>query len=251
MSESAIELGRKTVQETSNQDLLLGHLRSGLIPDNELIANAHVFLRRQTFARLLQLKELYDLILDIPGIIMQCGVRWGGDLLALQSLRSLYEPYNYSRRIIGFDTFEGLLGTQGEDQGIRSIQDGQYSVSQGYMQALDKLLDSAEKQAPLPHIKKYQLYQGDASQTVPEFLTKNQGEMISMLYLDMDIYKPTYDVLEACLERLLPGSVVVFDEYSAELFPGEAKVYREFAGRLDLEMRRSRLSTVTAYGIKR
>lgn len=251
MSEIAIELGRKTEQESSNQDLLLEHLGSGLIPDNELIANIHVFLRRQVLSRLLQLNELYEQIIDIPGIIMQCGVRWGGDLLAIQSLRTLYEPYNYSRRLIGFDTFEGLLGTQVEDQGIRNIQDGQYSVSQGYMQVLENLLDSAEKQAPLSHIKKYQLYKGDASKTVPEFLKKNQGEMISLLYLDMDIYKPTCDVLEACSERLLPGSIVVFDEFSADLFPGEAKVYRKLADKLDLEMRRSRLSTVTAYGIKR
>jgi len=246
-----LETGNKQPVETSYEGLLLEHLRSGRIPDNELIMNAHVFLRRQNLSHLLQLNEIYQHILKIPGIIVQCGVRWGGDLLTFQSLRSLYEPYNYSRRIVGFDTFEGLVGTEAKDQGATGIEvkDGQFAVSAGYPEALNELFLAAERQSPIPHIRKQQLIAGDASQTVPGFLQENQGEMLALLYLDMDIYKPTQEVLKACQERLTPGAVVVFDEYGSTEFPGEAIAARELQSVLELKMCRSQFGTVTAYGI--
>ena len=39
---------------------------------------------------------------------MEFGVRWGQNLITLNNLRGIYEPFNHSRKIIGFDTFEGF-----------------------------------------------------------------------------------------------------------------------------------------------
>ena len=39
---------------------------------------------------------------------MEFGVEWGSTLSLLIKLRSIHEPYNYSRKIIGFDTFSGF-----------------------------------------------------------------------------------------------------------------------------------------------
>jgi hypothetical protein len=70
-----------------------------------------------------------------------------------------------------------------------------------------------------------------------------------VLYLDMDIYAPTKFALEAAADRLVKGSVVVFDELLHRQFPGEAQALREWAGRHGLRMKRSPYSTVGAYGV--
>lgn len=215
----------------------------------ERVHNSHLFVRRQTLARLLFLDEIYQEILDVPGIVVQCGVRFGGDLVTLASLRTLYEPFNHSRRIVGFDTFAGLLGTGTVDQGSASVRDGQFGVPTGYVNYLSSLLDAHTMAAPLAHVHRHELVVGDVSATLPEFLEKHPGEMLSLLYLDMDIYQPTHDALRAASERLVPGSLVVFDEFGDRRFPGEAKVYRELLGDWRVRMKRSRKSTVTAYAI--
>lgn len=34
---------------------------------------------------------------------MEFGVRWGQNLALFESFRGIYEPYNYNRKIVGFD----------------------------------------------------------------------------------------------------------------------------------------------------
>ena len=43
----------------------------------------------------------------MPGSIIQFGVRWGRELALFEMLRTIFEPFNHSRSIYGFDTFTG------------------------------------------------------------------------------------------------------------------------------------------------
>lgn len=249
MPENRIELGAASELEKAAAVQLLKIFNKAPVSQDEQIDNVHVFLKRQTLSRLLFLNELFGLILETPGSIVQCGVRWGGDLVTFTSLRGILEPYNYSRRIIGFDTFTGLAGTGKKDAGSAVVQDGQFSVTDGYSETLTSLLEAHEAMSPLPHIRKFDLIKGDARHTVPEFLLKNSGEAIALLYLDMDIYEPTRVVLEACLPRMAPGSIVVFDEFADRRFPGEAAAFFETINRRGYKLKRSKLSTVGAFVI--
>jgi hypothetical protein len=244
-----IEAGIKSHSEKDSQQKLLSLFQKNTILEEEALDNLHVFLKRQKLSRILFLNEIYQQILPLPGIIVQCGVRWGGDLVTLLSLRGIYEPYNYSRRILGFDTFSGLKGCTEKDQGSWVVADGQYNVVANYAETLAEILAAHEGLAPLSHIPKHELFIGDVMDTLPKFEECYPGEQIALLYLDMDIYQPTKFVLERSIERLMPGSIVVFDEFGDRRFPGEAQAYRELAARCHLQMQRSPLSTVTAYGI--
>jgi hypothetical protein len=261
-SRPPIEAGRRADSERAAADQLATIFARAPIPAGDLLANLHVFLRRQTLSRILFLQEIYRLVLEQPGIIVQCGVRWGGDLVTFSSLRATLEPYNYSRRIVGFDTFEGLKGAGDRDQptaagtaaalpahAAHDVRDGQYNVAPGYEDALDAILQSHEAGAPLAHIRKSELVKGDVRTTLPAFLDRHPGEIIALLYLDMDIYAPTKAALEAVDQRLVKGSVVVFDELLHRQFPGEAQALREWPGRQRLRLRRSPFHTVAAYGI--
>jgi hypothetical protein len=66
--------------------------------------------------------------------------------------------------------------------------------------------------------KKYILVEGDIEYTLPKFLEENPGFRISMLYIDVDIERSTYNGLKYLWNRILPGGVILFDEYEYHKF---------------------------------
>jgi hypothetical protein len=52
--------------------------------------------------------DLFRMVLDIPGAIVECGVYRGISLMLYLQLSILLEPYAIHRTIYGFDTFEGF-----------------------------------------------------------------------------------------------------------------------------------------------
>lgn len=245
----ASDQSRRSTREQQSHQSIDALYHGSPIPPADRVTNLHCFLRRQQLARLFMLQEIYGHILNVPGSILQCGVRWGGDLVTFQSLRAMLEPYNHGRRILGFDTFEGLKGTGHADAGSSNVADGQFTVPEQYEQFLGQLLDAHRDNAPLAHVQKHTLIKGDVTETLPAFLSEHPGEQIALLYLDMDIYNPTHAALKACLHHLTPGSIVAFDEYSDAQFPGEATSYRELLRPIPHTLHQSRFSSVTAYAI--
>ena len=60
-----------------------------------------------------------------------------------------------------------------------------------------------DKNRFINHISKIELIKGDATKTIPQFLRKNKHLLISLLFLDFDIYKPTF----IALKYFLPTSL--------------------------------------------
>jgi len=199
--------------------------------------NLHQILtmRRQTLSRILYYDHLYKKVLNKPGVICEFGVQWGGVLATLMNLRGMYEPYNHHRKIYGFDTFEGFPSvSQNDDGGVHNV--GDFSVTDGYVETLDEILRVHESQSPIAHIKKYSLVKGDVSSTIHQWLDDNPGLAIAMAIFDMDLYRPTKDVLEAIKPRLFKGSILAFDEFSCSHWPGETTAINEILGLNNLKL---------------
>src|SRR5437868_3104568 len=64
----------------------------------------------------------------------------------------------------------------------------------------------------LGHMPKVELIRGDVAKTLPEFLAQNQHLVVSLLFLDMDLYEPTRVALQQTLPRMPKGAVIAFDE---------------------------------------
>ena len=105
---------------------LFGH---SPIPREELVTNLGLYMNRQSLARILFLHELYRKILTVEGIIIEFGVRWGQSLALFESFRGMYEPYNHTRRIVGFDTFDGLRSVSAVDGDHPIVTEGAYGVT--------------------------------------------------------------------------------------------------------------------------
>jgi hypothetical protein len=77
-----------------------------------------------------------------------------------------------------------------------------------------------------------ELIQGWFSDTLSAFLSTHTGD-VSLLHVDCDLYSSTKTIFDLLEPRLVPGSVIVFDEYWN--YPGwqqhEYKAFNEFVTR--------------------
>ncbi len=227
--DSTIIDGHST-KELESHSTLLDFFNNSPTPKPALLNNLGLFMNRQNLSRILTMNELYKKIINLQGVVMEFGVHWGQNLCLFENFRGMYEPYNHTRKIIGFDTFEGfpvITDKDGEHDGVKV---GAYSVTKQYEDYLDKLLALHEQNSPIPHIKKYGLEKGDATVTVQEYLKRHPETVISFAYFDLDIYEPTKACLEAIIPHLTKGAIIAFDELNYEPFPGETVALREVLG---------------------
>ena len=185
---------------------------------------------RRSLSRILYYNDIYKNILGKPGVIMEFGVEYGSTLSLLSKLRSIYEPYNYSRKIVGFDTFSGFNSKLTKYEKKLGWKKGDYKTDKNYEKYLEEFLIQDELMAPLSHIKKFELVKGDAGKTINNYLKNNNQTIIALAILDMDVYNPTKKVLQKIKDRLFKGSVLVFDQLNHPDFPGETKAVLEILG---------------------
>ncbi|MCP6719112.1 MAG: crotonobetainyl-CoA--carnitine CoA-transferase [Patescibacteria group bacterium] len=217
------------------------------IPPNEILQNLGLYINRQLLSKILFMHELYIKIINIHGIIIEFGTRWGQNLALFESFRGIYEPYNYSRKIVGFDTFEGFPSIHEKDGHRKVSKVGAYSVTENYEEHLESILDYHESESPLSHIKKYEILKGDVLVTFEDYLNKNPETIISLAYFDLDIYEPTKKCLELIKPYLTKGSVIGFDELAFKDFPGETIALREVLGLDKYKIQRTPLNPFPSY----
>lgn len=227
----------------------MNEIARDLLPRFGPFWNSHqaVLLKRQSLSRLLYWDFLYKKILNTTGVICEFGVHWGATLATLGNLRGMYEPYNHSRHIFGFDTFAGFAAVAEEDGPIHQV--GDFSTPAGYQEQLEEILRLQESFSPVSHLQKFQLIRGDASKTSLQWLEDNPHAIVSMLILDMDVYEPTRDVLAAIRPRLTRGSIIVFDELSCPNWPGETRALDEVFGIGQLRLERYAHQPFCSYAV--
>jgi hypothetical protein len=208
------------------------------IPHEQILNNLGLFAKRQVISRMLMMNDMYRKILNLHGIICEFGVHWGNNLALFESFRGMYEPYNYNRKIVGFDTFEGFPGVHEKDGHSLIIEKGAYSTTKGYEKYLEEILKYHESESPIAHIRKFELVKGDASVTIRKYLEDNPETIIAFAYFDFDLYEPTKVCLEAILPHLTKGAIIGFDELNFHDFPGETLAFKEVLGTNNYQIHR-------------
>lgn len=221
-------------------------LSNSPVPSEEIWNNIGLYLDRRLISRYLWLNELYQLIIGIHGSIFEFGVRYGQNLSLFISLRGIYEPYNHNRKIVGFDTFSGFPELENQ-RDLAKHKVGDYAVPENYKDYLESVLKLHERFAPIEAIIKFELVEGDATKTVHEYLANHQETIISLAYFDFDIYKPTFDCLNAILPYLTKNSIIAFDEINTPDWPGETKALREVLGTKNFTIRHSMFRASAGY----
>jgi hypothetical protein len=133
--------------------------------------------------------SIYDMCLQrrIAGLCLEFGVWQGGSINYLADRLK-------KETIYGFDSFEGLP----ED----------WHLSESDMRKKGHFATR------LPQVRSnVQLIKGFFEDTVPMFLEVTSGT-ISVLHIDSDLYSSAKYVLTQLNDRIVPGTVIMFDELS-------------------------------------
>lgn len=167
--------------------------------------------------RFLARYELMKMVQDIPGAIIELGVCSGNGLMSLVHCHNVLQPTYRYREFYGFDTFEGFPSVHEND--IKDIVWEKGDFCNESYDRLTNIIDIHNSYYYLP--TNVQLVKGDVTKTIPAFLKDNRHVIVSLLYLDMDIYEPTKVALKELLPRMAKGSIIAFDELNWRSFPGE------------------------------
>jgi len=227
------KMGLKTYSsqtELDTQKEFIELFKNSPIPEDEMLQNMGLFISSKLFARLLFLHHIYLLQLNIHGVIMDFGTRWGQNMSVFAAFRGIYEPFNRHRKIIGFDTFEGFPSVSDKDGADEAAKKDGYKVTPGYEEFLASTIACQEKLNPMSHIKKHEIIKGDATHTLKEYLSKHPETIVSLAYFDMDLHEPTVQCLKELKPYMSKGCIIGFDELCDEGFPGETSAYREIFG---------------------
>ena len=170
------------------------------------------------FTKILSRYEMYKRVIEIPGDVVECGVFKGQGLLYWAKLIQIYNPLSV-RKVIGFDTFDGVPGS------VRGEQDRAGSESfRGYGKVPEQV---AAKAAEFGLGHRIEIVAGDAMRTIPEYVRARPGFRIALLNLDFDVYEPTLAALEALYDRVVGGGIVLLDEYAVHNW-GESDAVDKF-----------------------
>lgn len=190
--------------------------------------NFPCYSRRAALTRFIVLYELFKKVIPVKGSIVECGVFRGFGIMTWSKLSAILEPVNLTRRVYGFDTFEGFPSVSEKDDTEVSSgvsEGGLYANSYDELNELVRINDSTRF---LGHVDKTKLIKGDASKTIPAFVEENSQLLVSLLFLDFDLFEPTKVALENFVPRMPKGSILAFDELDNPLWPGETMAMLEY-----------------------
>lgn len=176
------------------------------------------------FAKMLAHYELYRRIVGLPGSVVEFGVYKGASFMRMLAFRDLLENGS-SRKIIGFDAFGRFPVAAGESEDDRSFIK-KFESQGGDGIARDDLTDAIDRKG----MGNFELVAGDVFETLPGYLEAHPELRISLLHLDMDVYGPTRFVIDQLLDHVVPGGLVLFDDYG--LVGGATRAADELAARL-------------------
>jgi len=226
-------------------DGLQEYFHNGIGTISDKLDNFPKYVTRTSMSRFLTRFEIFKKVLDVQGVIIECGVLFGGSLLSWGHFSSILEPSNHQRRIYGFDTFEGFSKISEEDQSKTTSElckEGDLAVDSE--EDLKKGIKIFDKSRYFNHVPKIELVRGNVLNTVPKFLKDNKHIIVSLLYMDLDIFEPTRVCLRNFLPRMPKGSIVAFDQLNNPHWPGETKALFEVC---DLDFRNLKIKKI-GYG---
>lgn len=159
---------------------------------------------------------LNSLIADkLDGDFAECGV-WGGGSAYLLLASS-------SKHLHLFDSFEGLPEPQLCDYPTNKNMP---PASAGWFGIPSGKLDQQVRNFLSDYSPRFSMYKGWFSDT----LRTSPDLQYAMVHLDVDFYQSYKECLEYFVPRIVPGGIVVCDEYDFNHLPGAKKAIDEYFG---------------------
>lgn len=185
----------------------------------------------------------------IEGDVVECGVWKGGSMMLIA--RKLLQLNDTSRNLFLFDTFEGM--SEPNEKDVSAID---HSTASELLQKENKLEgDNVWCYSSLEEVKsnlqktnypkeKILYFKGKVEDTLPE----PSVDKIALLRLDTDFYESTRHELDTLHHLLVPGGVLIIDDYGH--WTGSKKAVDEFIEKRKLKIFLSRIDYTGRLAIK-
>ncbi len=243
------EPSRTTVNEIQFRSALEAYFRDSIGTNVEKLQNFAKYVPTQDLRKFICRYELFNRILSVHGSIVECGVLYGGGLMTWAQLSEMFEPLNHLRNVIGFDTFAGFVSMSKKDQTGLAIQAKTGGLNSNAYEDLCKSIELYNQNRFLCHIDKVKLVKGDIAETLPAYLETNPHLVVSLLWLDLDIFEPTAIALRHLIQRIPKGGIIAFDELNHEMWPGETIAVMEEIGINTLHLQRFPFGGTMSYAV--
>jgi O-methyltransferase len=170
-------------------------------------------LRRQRHYTLTKLLQQTSPIIN-QGNVAECGC-WRG----LSSYQIAYnlKKMNFQQNFFIFDSFEGLSEFQEEDV-KQTLAIKKEDRKNYFAYPLDCVKDNLKEFDFIDYKQGW----------IPSRFEEVSDMKFSFVHIDVDLYQPIWDSLEFFYPRLIPGGIIVLDDYGYLAFPGAKKAVDEF-----------------------
>lgn len=167
--------------------------------DNYEIENRfYLDLETKRMAKMLAHYELYKMIMDKPGDVIEMGVFKGASFMRWAKFRNIFEN-NFSRKIIGFDIF----GEFPEADEIDKITREKFITTAGNLGI--SVEELKEKLGELNLNENISLIKGDITKTIEPYLNENPQTRIALLHVDVDLLEPTKQSIDKFYKYMTRG----------------------------------------------
>ena len=212
----------------------------------EVMANFSRFVRTMDITRFLAIHDLFKRVQNVHGSFVEVGVLNGFNLFNLGHLSEIFEPRNYTRQILGFDTFQGYPEkfSPHDHKSATSVVD--HVETSNY----DELLRSVQifnSSVTVNQFSKIELIKGDVAETIPQTVEERPEMVVSLLLCLTDLYEPTKIALEHFLPLMPKGGVVAFAGINWSQFPGESVALKECVNLNDVKLERLPYNTKLSF----
>lgn len=183
--------------------------------------------------------ELYKQIISLPGAVVELGVFKGASFLRFASFRDMLETAN-SRTLIGFDAFGRF--PQPQEKAATDL---------AFIAKFESVAGDGISQAELQQCLNFkglantQLIAGDIISTLPAYLNAHPELRIALLHIDVDVYEPSKLALDLLYKHVVPGGLIIFDDYGT--VEGETLAVDEFIEQRQLRLKKMPYCHIPAF----
>jgi hypothetical protein len=174
------------------------------------------YVGHMSLNRALTLYEYYKLASRVAGHIGEIGVYKGAGTLMFAKLVRIFESESLTQ-VHGFDWFQGT--------GQLSDQDSTLVPEGGYQSDVDLLMNVVQMQGLSDIVR---IHNFDLTRGLEAFLERYAHLQFKLCFMDAGLYEVMRVSIPLFWNRLTPGGLMVFDQFSHELGPGETIAIREF-----------------------
>ncbi len=171
------------------------------------------FMRTRPFLTVL------DRLEGLEGDVVECGVFWGRSLIPMAG--ALRKRGMADRKVFGLDSFNGF---EEADLGEGDLGEGRtMETLRRRFKQQPRIVSDLRRVAGVLGLN-VEIMPGEFSKTLPKIMDRT----FCFVHLDCDIYQSYRTCLEALYPRVVPGGIILFDEYRSPVWPGATEAVDEF-----------------------